>query len=117
MDPPTPIVRRGGDGRVDRRAWREDSIGRHIIMGRQPNLLEVVLALDPACCFARHLNGGKQQCDQDTDDCDDHEQFNQGESTTDLSLRGWIVLWGHPFGQGRSPTTFRRVRSWYHEKL
>ena len=42
-------------------------------------LLEVIDALCAPCGFARGLNGGQQQRDEDADDADDHEQLDQSE--------------------------------------
>jgi hypothetical protein len=39
-----------------------------IIVHRQPNLLQIVLALSPAGGFPSLLNGGEQLGDQDGDD-------------------------------------------------
>ena len=42
----------------------------------EPELFEVVLALRAACGFARRLDGGEEQCDEDADDGNHHQQFD-----------------------------------------
>jgi hypothetical protein len=57
-----------------------------VIVHRQPELLQVVLALRPARGLAGLLHGGKQQRDQDRDDRDHDEQFDQRERTRSGSV-------------------------------
>jgi hypothetical protein len=47
---------------------------------RDAELPEIVLALGPASGFATLLNGGQEQGYQQTDDCEDHQEFGQRES-------------------------------------
>ena len=61
-------------------------------MDRQANLLEIIGALDTACCLAGSLDGGQQQRDEDADDDDDHQQLNQGEATTRSHYTGPLLL-------------------------
>jgi hypothetical protein len=49
---------------------------------RKTNLLQIVLALRPASCLAGLLYCGKQQSDQDGDDCYHHQKFNQRKTST-----------------------------------
>ena len=47
----------------------------------QPQLLQVVDALSAAGRLAGGLNRRQEQRNQDGDDCDDDQQFNQGEAS------------------------------------
>jgi hypothetical protein len=51
-------------------------------MDRDPNLLQVVNALNSPGGLARRLYGGQKQGDQQSDDCNDDEKFDQSESAT-----------------------------------
>jgi hypothetical protein len=44
------------------------------------DLFEVVLALDSPRCLTRSLHRGEQYCDQDSDDRDDHQEFDEREA-------------------------------------
>jgi hypothetical protein len=48
----------------------------------QGELLEVVHALDPPRCLAGGLDRRQQQRNQDADDRDDHQQLDQGETSS-----------------------------------
>jgi hypothetical protein len=52
----------------------------------QAKLLELIFALGSPCRFARLLHRRKQNGNQYRNNRDDHEQFNQGESTRDSAL-------------------------------
>lgn len=54
-------------------------MGVQIIVERQADLLEIVAALSPARRLAGLLNSGKEQRDQDGDNCNHNKQFNQCE--------------------------------------
>jgi hypothetical protein len=57
-------------------------------MKRQADLLEVVCALGSGSGLADALDRGQQQTDQQSEDCEHHEQFNQGKpSPHDQILR------------------------------
>jgi hypothetical protein len=43
------------------------------------DLLQVVVATGSPRRFAGSLHGRQQQCDQDADDCDDHQQLDERE--------------------------------------
>jgi hypothetical protein len=47
-----------------------------VIMERQTDLLQVVLAFAASCGLANFLDGRQEQPDQDSDDCDDDEQLD-----------------------------------------
>jgi hypothetical protein len=47
-----------------------------IVVHRQADLLQIVLALATTCRLARGLNCRKKQRDEDADDRDYHKQFN-----------------------------------------
>src|SRR5262249_38388408 len=49
------------------------------VVDGQPDLLEVVLALDACGGLADLLDGGQQQPDEDRYDCYDHQQLDQRE--------------------------------------
>jgi len=48
-----------------------------VVQEAQADLLEVVLALQPACRLAGGLHGGQQQRDENADDGDHHQQLDQ----------------------------------------
>ena len=50
-----------------------------VVVERQPDLLQVVGAVQAAGGFAGRLHRRQQQPDQNADDRDDHEQFDQRE--------------------------------------
>jgi hypothetical protein len=52
------------------------------IVESQPNLLEVVAALTSPCGFAGRLDRRQKQRDQNPDDRDDHQEFDQCETTS-----------------------------------
>ena len=51
----------------------QDVVSHLVVVNRQPDLAQVVLALRPPSRLARLLHGRQQQCDQDCDDRD-HDQ-------------------------------------------
>ena len=59
---------------------RNPAVSIVIIVQCQPDLLQIILALRPARCFAGLLHCWQQQRNQHRDDCDDHQQFNQRKS-------------------------------------
>ncbi len=59
---------------------RKTAVNVMIVVNRQPELLQVVLALRPPSGFACLLNSGQQQRNQDCDNCDDHQQLDQGKA-------------------------------------
>jgi hypothetical protein len=50
-----------------------------VVVQREADLFEVVLALRAPCGFPRLLHGRQQQRDQDRNDRDDDEQFDESE--------------------------------------
>src|SRR5439155_13899995 len=50
-----------------------------VVVQRQPDLLEVVLALRPGRRLAHLMNRRQQEADEDGDDGDHHQQFDQRE--------------------------------------
>lgn len=66
---------------------REKPLSAFVIDPRQAELFEVVLTLRATSRFARRLNGGQQQCDQDADDGDHHEKFHESETAGVRLLR------------------------------
>jgi hypothetical protein len=50
------------------------------IVGRENDLLEIVLALGTTRSLTGLLHGGQQQCHQDPDDRNDHQQFDEGKT-------------------------------------
>src|SRR5262249_55205669 len=74
---PTRTQARTIQGRgLGREARREATIGTVVGVEGQPDLLEVVLALQPGRRFTHLLNGGEQEADQYADNGDHHEQFD-----------------------------------------
>jgi hypothetical protein len=45
----------------------------------QSDLAKVILACRSAACFARCLDGGEQERDEDADNGNDDQEFNEGE--------------------------------------
>ena len=70
---------------------REAAVRRFVIVKGQTNLLEIVFALTPTRRFASLLHGRQEQRDQDGDNRDDHEQFNQSETTSTLTAKYSIL--------------------------
>ena len=70
-------------------AQRERAGGARVVVGGQPDLLEVVGALDTAGGLARRLHRGQEQRNQHGDDGDDYEQLDQRETTpqTEIHLK------------------------------
>src|SRR5262245_8320613 len=61
------------------RQWRQLTVRGLVVVHREADLLEVVLALYPVGRLANLLDGREQQADQDRDDRYDDEQLNEGE--------------------------------------
>jgi hypothetical protein len=59
-------------------------------MQRKSVLLEVVRALHSTCSLACRLNSGKQKTYQDTDDGNNHQQFDERESTLPQKTRNLL---------------------------
>ena len=81
--------RRRGCGRrtelQDLLRWQH-TIAALVVHQSEPELLDVVRALDAASSLACRLHGGKQERNQHGDDCDDNQQFNQSEYAPDDML-------------------------------
>ena len=78
-------------GLTDHRARRGQRVVRVVIvLDGKSELLEVVRALHAARGLASGLNGGKKQTDQDTDDRDNNEQLNKGETSLKSAFHGMI---------------------------
>ena len=56
-----------------------------VVVERQADLFEVVLALRPGRGLADLLDGRQQQADQDGDDRSHHQQLNEGETSRPMS--------------------------------
>ena len=74
-----------GDGLTTPRASHCEVDGKAVqrvvvVVKRQSNLFQVVLALRPTSSLTRLLNGGKKQGNQDRNNCDHDQQFDQCES-------------------------------------
>lgn len=57
-----------------------------IVVTRQRQLFQMVAALHPSRRFASCLDGRQQQGNQDANDRNDHEQFNEGETSGALMM-------------------------------
>ena len=68
---------------------REHVEGVVIVVERQPELLQVVLALGASRRLTSLLNRREQQGDQDRDDCDHDQEFDEGEAF--LATRSYHV--------------------------
>src|SRR5262249_34854620 len=62
-------------------AGREHTEGVVIVVQRQPDLLEIVSALDAPRRLAGRLHRRQEQADPDGDDPDRHEELDQREAT------------------------------------
>ena len=60
--------------------WGYSLLGIVEVMHRQTNLFEVIGTLHSPSGFAGCLYGGKQKGDQHSDDGDDDEEFDEGET-------------------------------------
>jgi hypothetical protein len=69
-------------------SWSIDEEGRKravravVIVHRQTNLLQLALATGTPGCFAGLLHSRQQQRDQHCQDRNDHQQFNQSETSS-----------------------------------
>ena len=70
-----------GDGVTVGRG-RQYKVDVVVVLDCQAQLLEVVGTLDAPGRLAGRLDGGKQQGNQYGDDCDHHQQFDQGETAS-----------------------------------
>ena len=73
-----------------------------VIMHRQTNLFEIVLALRSTGSFTGLLDGGQQQGDENGDDRNHHQQFDQGKRST------WSTDWHANLLQDNDETNERR---------
>jgi hypothetical protein len=53
-------------------------------MNREADLLQVILALSTSGCLTGLLDSGQKQRQDDSDDGDDDQQFNEGETASSL---------------------------------
>ena len=60
----------------------EDVVGLMVVVQPQADLLEVVDALRASRRFASGLHRWQQKRDQDSDDGDDHQEFDQSEASS-----------------------------------
>jgi hypothetical protein len=67
--------------------------GAHMVLERQPHLLQVVRALRTAGRFAGRLDGWQQQGDEDADNRDDDQEFDERERASASSGR-WLRCHG-----------------------
>ena len=96
--PTAPVgIARAARGRIGiailRGGLGENAVGVVIVVHGQPDLLQVVGALNAAGGFASRLNGGQQQSDQDRNNRDNNQKFDQSETrrrTTIRTLHGGI---------------------------
>ena len=65
-------------------ATRERADGCVVVVQSQTNLFEIVGALNAPGGLSGRLHGWEQEGDQDGNDCDDHQQFDQGKTTSDF---------------------------------
>jgi len=61
-------------------AQRKAIVGIDVVMHRQPDLFQVVLALGAAGGFAGLLDSGKKKGDQNSNDRNDDKQLDQREA-------------------------------------
>ena len=87
---PTAVRPRLGDAR------RQPAVDVVVVVRREAELFEVVLAPDARRRFADLLHRREQQADENRDDGDDHEQFDQRERATDGEHANLIAI-SRPF--------------------
>jgi hypothetical protein len=74
----TILIRRGGRATASSTAAEHKHLIRIVvIVKRNRQLLELIVALSATGCFASSLNGRQQQCYQHADDGNDHQQFDE----------------------------------------
>jgi len=56
-----------------------------VVLDRQPNLLQVVLALRPSRGLPRSLHGRQEQSDQACDNGDHNQEFDQRETVCQMT--------------------------------
>ena len=64
------------------RSARQKALNVMKVLSGQPELFEVIGTLHTSRRFARGLDGGEKQTDQDTDNSDNDQKFNQGKTLT-----------------------------------
>ena len=62
-------------------------MGVVVVVKRQPQLLQMILALCSASRFTSLLNGREQEGDEDRDDRDHHQHFNEREHAANVERR------------------------------
>lgn len=60
-----------------------------VVVDRQADLLEVVVAARPTSRFTRGLHGGQQQGDEHADDRDNDKQLHEREATSVATCGNW----------------------------
>lgn len=67
---------------VERRAGLQGKrvVSVRVVVRRQRQLLQVIFTLRPTCRLTSLLHGREQQCDENCDDCDNHQQLYQSDA-------------------------------------
>jgi hypothetical protein len=84
-----------------------------MVQGGQPDLLEIIGALDPVGRFADLLDGGQEEADQDRDDSHDHHQFHERKAgwfpglVALVPTLGCLYPWGEPAARLPAPRYIR----------
>ena len=73
------VDRRGATGRSALTAVWKLFASRLVVGDRQADLLDVVRATHSACCFTSGLDCRQQEPNENTDDCNDYQQFDERE--------------------------------------
>lgn len=78
-----PVIRHARPGA----GWNRNTsrgkrvVRRLVVVQRETDLLEMILALRAACSFARLLHGRQEQGDQDGNNSNHHQKFDEREAT------------------------------------
>ena len=79
---------------VLRRTHREHIVRRVVVVQGEPDLFEIVGALNPPRRLARSLDGRQEQRDQDRDDRDHDQQLD--ECKPQPFSKNWLEIGGGP---------------------
>jgi hypothetical protein len=72
---------------------RQRTVGVVMLMQRQGDLFDPVLALQPRGGFAHALDAGKRQAGEDGDDGENDEELDQGEGGTATEDYNQNTIW------------------------
>lgn len=92
FEKPTAAMAVGGFriGPLGPRAFANRHVATHrkVIHYARAELLKAIRALGSGCGFANLLDSGQQESNQDSNDCDHHEEFNKGKRRPSTGMDG-----------------------------